>query len=249
MFGNEKKEIASTDFLNEFSGHGLENMTRDVFQIPFLKILQALSPQCQRGSKDYVEGAQPGLFYNTVTKKIYGEKIQLIPLHFQKTWVEWKPDRAGFVRKHKPDSIDVDQSNFSKWLAGNGNIISETYEFYCLIADNLDEGIVQFNLASTDCKHAKNWNSQLASTKLQNEKPAPIFSHVWEFSTVPVSNAQGTWYGLGDRGTAVSKIRFITANEFTQHIKPFREMALETVKNSFNPPAQTQNLIEEKIMY
>jgi hypothetical protein len=46
---------------------GFENMTQEDMALPFVRILGQLSPQVTDGDAKYIEGAKPGMIYNTVT--------------------------------------------------------------------------------------------------------------------------------------------------------------------------------------
>ena len=68
-------QVATLDFVKD-SGMGLENIDKEDLALPFLKLLQAGSFETKKKHAKYVEGAEPGMFYNTVTKKLYdGEKV------------------------------------------------------------------------------------------------------------------------------------------------------------------------------
>lgn len=73
--------------------------------IPFLTILQALSPQVTRGKDVYIPEAKPGELFNTVTKELYdGEKgINIIFGNFKESYIEWVPrsEGGGFVHEYK----------------------------------------------------------------------------------------------------------------------------------------------------
>ena len=81
--------LATLDFVSD-SGMGLENIDRDDLALPFLKLLQSGSDETKKKHAKYVEGAEAGMFYNTVTKKLYdGEKgIQVIPVFYKMTYPE-----------------------------------------------------------------------------------------------------------------------------------------------------------------
>jgi hypothetical protein len=70
--------------------------------IPFLYILQDLSPQVKKRDEQYVEGAEVGDIYNNVTREVIPAKtgIDWIEVGFEAAMVEWKPNRGGFVAKH-----------------------------------------------------------------------------------------------------------------------------------------------------
>ena len=66
--------VATLDFVSD-SGMGLENVDKQDLALPFLKLLQSGSDETKKKHAKYVEGAEAGMFYNTVTKKLYnGEK-------------------------------------------------------------------------------------------------------------------------------------------------------------------------------
>lgn len=224
-----KDEKTEVGFLNEYADQGFEGLTAEDFTIPFLRIAQPLSPQIDEDNDAYIQGCKPGMFFNTVTGRLYGTTVQVIPVMYKKLWLEWAPNRGGLVGRHEPKSIPVDKSNFGSWKNEKGNTINEHHVFYCLVANHLDEGPVAFSLTSTGIKHARNWNTQIMMTKLPSGQRAPYFSSVWELTTVKNSNAQGNWWQIGGRTTAVERKRFITNEEFTQFVLPNRE-SLESLK-------------------
>ena len=46
------------------AGAGFEGATAEDFSIPFITILQKMSPQCDEDSDGYVDGAKPGMFWD-----------------------------------------------------------------------------------------------------------------------------------------------------------------------------------------
>ena len=84
--------LATLDFVSD-SGMGLENIDKGDLALPFLKLLQSMSDETKKKHAKYVEGAEAGMFYNTVTKKLYdGEKgIEVIPVFYKMTYPEWAP--------------------------------------------------------------------------------------------------------------------------------------------------------------
>ena len=82
----EKKSNGITTFdasiLIDDAGVGQETMSRDDYMIPRLQVLQSLSPQVNKRDGSYVEGAEAGFIYNTVTQEAYdGEKgIVVVPV-------------------------------------------------------------------------------------------------------------------------------------------------------------------------
>ena len=58
--------------LEEDANIGLSNMSMEDLSIPFLRILGDMSPQVKKSKEEYVEGAEPGMIFNTVTREIFG---------------------------------------------------------------------------------------------------------------------------------------------------------------------------------
>ena len=67
-------------------------VTQDDLALPFLKILGQLSPEVNKRDGKYVEGAEPGMIYNSVTGELFsGENgVQVIPCYYKLEYVEWK---------------------------------------------------------------------------------------------------------------------------------------------------------------
>jgi len=81
-----KKENLPSDILFEDdAAKGLENVKTENLALPILKLLQNGSGEAQKRNQNYVEGADPGMFLNTVTKKTYdGAKgIEVVPCYYK----------------------------------------------------------------------------------------------------------------------------------------------------------------------
>ena len=94
-----KNEIAtgdiSSDLIIKSAGRGLENITNDDITIPRLAIVQAGSPQRKKKDEKYIEGAEEGNIFNTVTNQLYSDSITVIPCGYRKSYVEWVPRESG----------------------------------------------------------------------------------------------------------------------------------------------------------
>ena len=75
--------------MEEDRGGGMEGTDKDSFAIPFISVLQGLSPALQT-----VEGAKIGMLINTVTNELY-ESIRVIPCAFQRRYLKWLPRSKG----------------------------------------------------------------------------------------------------------------------------------------------------------
>ena len=61
---------------------GLKNLGMDDLAIPFLRILSDTSPQIKKRDPLYIEGAESGMIYNTLTKEIYDDFYQQVKESF-----------------------------------------------------------------------------------------------------------------------------------------------------------------------
>ena len=80
----------NADLIVKNAGKGLQNVSNDDITIPRLAIIQSGSPQRKKKDEKYIEGAEEGMIFNTVTNEVY-EKIEVIPCGYRKTYVEWVP--------------------------------------------------------------------------------------------------------------------------------------------------------------
>lgn len=68
--------------------------SRDMI-LPRVDVLQALSPQIKKSDPAYIEGAEQGLIFNTVTGQLYGSEVTFVPILFRKEYVVWRLRKAG----------------------------------------------------------------------------------------------------------------------------------------------------------
>lgn len=219
---DQSKAVALLDDLaQQFAadaGSGLEDFSGDNFAIPFLVILQKNSPQVDEANAGYIDGAKAGMFYNTVTGKLYDHRIlpnqpapkglRIIPVKFKQVFVEWVPrdSGGGFVGEHLPESLvhrtaTPDKDKPMRLNLPNGNQLVETFKYYLLILDN--EGGAEWALfagTSSQLTTCKKMNTIIGSRKLKlgngKQVNAPIFAQQFEFNTVTLQNDYGSWSGL-----------------------------------------------------
>ena len=72
--GIKAKTQTSLALFGDDVSKGFDNMTQDDLALPFVRILGQLSPQVTEGDAKYIEGAKPGMIYNTVTHELYDGK-------------------------------------------------------------------------------------------------------------------------------------------------------------------------------
>ena len=146
-----------------------------------------LSPEVNKRDAKYVEGAEPGMFLNTVTKQLYdGDKgIQVIPCHYKLEYQEWADYGTGSGRPEMiyPDTSDILEKTTKgpdgKDRLQNGNYIEETASHYVMVVEPDKTSTALITMKSTQRKKSKKWNSMMMSLRQKRKdgkgffKPAP----------------------------------------------------------------------------
>ena len=89
----EKKSAGlPANMFEDDAAKGLGAIGQEDLALPFLKILGQLSPEVNKRDGKYVEGAEPGMIYNSVSGDLYdGVKgIDVIPCLYKLEYIEWK---------------------------------------------------------------------------------------------------------------------------------------------------------------
>jgi hypothetical protein len=225
----EKKTAGlPSNVFEEDAAKGLGNIGQQDLALPFLKILGQLSPEVNKRDGKYVEGAEPGMIYNSVSGDLYdGAKgIDVIPAFYKLEYVEWK-DRGegagGPVSVHDSSSDIMSQTkadaNYKDRLP-NGNYVEKTASHFVIITgDSPTTALI--SMKSTQLKISRKWNSMMSGIKLKGKNglftPAS-FSHIYRLKTTQMSNDKGTWFGWD-----VSKAGPITDTGLYQQAKTFSE--------------------------
>lgn len=82
------------DFVKD-TGRGNEDVTVDDLSIPRLDVIQSLSPQRKKNDPAYIEGAEEGMLFNSVTGVLYGTEVMFVPAFFRMEYVIWKARQEG----------------------------------------------------------------------------------------------------------------------------------------------------------
>ena len=80
------------------AGLGSGGLSIDEQRLPFLLILHHTSPQCLKGSQDFIPGAEAGMLFNSVTKEIYEAEergVEFLSCWREKVFTAWVPRDSG----------------------------------------------------------------------------------------------------------------------------------------------------------
>jgi len=196
----KKEEVVEQSMMDQFAkdaGQGLETIGKDDTKIPFLRVLQALSPQLQDGDPQEIEGAKAGMLLNSVTGDTWDGKegVMLIPVHFEKVYIEWKPRASGggFVAEWRTREEAMENCQ-------EGNEIVDTAHHYCLLRNEEDMWApIVLPCKSTFLSASRGWNAMMQSVMFKHGEATftpPSFACIYSLTTARQQNDQGTWHNI-----------------------------------------------------
>jgi len=185
---------------------GFENVNTTSLALPILKLLQNGSGEAQKRNQNYVEGAEPGMFLNTVTKKTYdgANGIEVIPCHYKLEFQEWADFGTGSGRPENiydanSDILSKTKNEMGKDRLDNGNYILTVGQHYVLILDGNSTENALISMSSSQGKVSRKWNSMMMSITLDGKNgpyTPPSFSHKYRLTSVLNSGKGNQWYGF-----------------------------------------------------
>jgi len=185
---------ALTEFdFGDDDGAGFEHQTGADYSIPFLVMLQALSPQV---TKRVHPLALPGNMYNTVTETYYDglKGVLFVPGTTRRMFARWVPrdEGGGFRGQLTPEDPIVlksieDSKKFGKYLTpdneNEGKMLQlvETIYVYGAVCDeeNGTNGMALIAFTSTKLANYKTWNTRMRNLEIPRASLRPIKPPMW----------------------------------------------------------------------
>lgn len=184
--------------MEQDAGKGVSTAAEDRI-IPLIYILQANSPQVKPRDPKYINGAQAGDIWlrNSAKRELVkgDEGFEFQPCYFMKVWVEWLPNRGGFVATHQErppearlqDVTKDDGSVVKSWVMPSGNLVVETRQHFGF-ADG-QPYVIPFS--SSGHTVSRTWMDLMNQFQVPGtSKPAPSFARKYHITTVEKTNAK-----------------------------------------------------------
>jgi hypothetical protein len=205
----KKSEMTGFDY-GESAHDGFGDVTINDLSIPFLNVLQSLSPEVEEQT---IPGAAAGMILNSVTKEIMPLPIIFQPFYREEIWVNWRPRTAGggVISRHEPSDPLIqaaiaknggsripprgDDKKIIPFKGPDGGELIETYYIYGLILDETGENVEGYGVlafSSTKIKPQKDWMSAMYTVK---GRP-PLYAHRAKISTVREKRESGASYNF-----------------------------------------------------
>ena len=171
-------------------GQGSQNVSASDMAIPRIKLLQLISKEVMPSDPQYIEGAQAGMFMNSVTNELYSS-IYVINLHFSRKTVAWKKRRlGGGMFGTFENEVEAETALLAVGEQVDNYDISENPTHLVMIVDDEGnpQGVALFDMPGSKIKNSKKWNTLINK---QEEAGNPRFGCVWELSVIAETNASG----------------------------------------------------------
>ncbi len=207
--------VAVPSFMANQRGQGMEGLGSGDYEIPRIKLLQALSPELEAH-----DDAKAGVFWHTLSEDNLGPKLRFVPVFISKRFVLWNPrESGGGILARSDDGIrwTPDHGTFEvklkggkqvKWslaptVAGSGldqwgssdpddpNSQPAATQVYMIAAALLDHPQYSPSVIMLQRSNIKPARNMLGKLKLTN---APTYGCVFEAEAVKEKGSQGDYY-------------------------------------------------------
>jgi len=215
---------------------GFENQDAGDVQIPFIQIVQGLSPQLQKdNAQKFIDGCSQGDLFDSVSNELLPSELTFVPAIRTKCINEWVPrtQGGGFVTSYPTNdpiwarAKDEAGTQFGKipHPETKNDLVETTYLFG--IVPELGNAPYVLSFSSTKLKVWRKWNTQMNNCRLENGQKPPLFAHCVKLSTVSETNRTNqTYYNLLIKpveGTLIDSLLAPNDPRFTA-AKTLREM-------------------------
>ena len=205
---------APIDF-SKYAGLGMENATQESFAIPFLGVLQKISPQCEETDAAYIPGAKAGQMFESVSKVLFDGKkgVEFVQCHYRRTFLRWAPrgtEGGGFKGEIAPEVVSamredgrlVEFENKLWFPLEDGTVnpkrcdfAADTRNHYLILLTEDGPRECLLSLASTQIKKSKALMTAL-NQQMEGSIKLPTFATIVRATTALESNDKGQWHGI-----------------------------------------------------
>lgn len=191
----------------KYAGEGISHRMEDNI-VPLIYLLQSNSKPATRGHEKFVKGAEGGgkIWLRNdppATSLIDGDEGMLFqPCKLNVVFIEWMPDRGGFVARHttRPkeavlkDVIGDDGKTRKAWRMPNDNVIGESREFPGFVHRDDQRQPYTLLMGGTNLTVAKAWMTSMRDTRLPDGKECPLFANLYRVKTKLRTVDKNSWF-------------------------------------------------------
>jgi hypothetical protein len=216
----------------QFAGMGLEDIKATDLSIPFLRILAQLSPQVNKRDGAYVQGAEAGDIYHTVSSTVFKGDVgvRVVPCYMSNRLVEWKPREkgGGYVQSYNgedPIAKLARRDDRGTLILPNGNTLVNTLQFFVLLLTEEGPQRCIIAMSGSQVTTGKKWNTTIKSQTGRRADGSlyemAIFSNVYQLTSAPQQNDKGSWFGwkILREGLVADREILVMGAEFSKAIR------------------------------
>jgi hypothetical protein len=205
-----KNELAIPFDYGTHAGAGTDDLSQSERGVPFLKILQPLSPECV-GPQGKIEGAAAGMLLNTGTEELF-DSLTVLPTCRIHKIQEWRPrdEGGGLVNetviepgadypafyKEAMARQEADGRDFGDFWTGEpkkSNQLAETYQLWCAILDPETQEPTGMVVVPFSSSAIGVYRKQYARRIGRLRGNPPMFAFPIVLTTLQETNKKGTW--------------------------------------------------------
>tara|TARA_R110002124_G_C8974430_1_gene515638 strand:+ start:20520 stop:21305 length:786 start_codon:yes stop_codon:yes gene_type:complete len=219
----ESTEVATDtrpDWMKAGDNMGNENVSNNDLIIPRLQIIQDLSPQGKKNKPEYIDGAEVGMVFNTVSGALYDLPLVFIPVHYEVEYNIWKDQSAGggffgsFPSEQEANAELVKLVNQGEINNGQAEVV-DTYVHYVLIkqGNTYEEAVI--SMSKSQAKISRQFNTMVKMAG------GARFSRVYALNVVEDQNKAGQEYynwKINPKGFVGSEAEYNKAKEIYEAI-------------------------------
>jgi hypothetical protein len=170
------------------------------FAYGWLRICAANSEVLTDPSKK-IPGMEAGAFFNTMSQKVYGGSVEVIPLKFFRSYSAHEPGENGaFIRAIQPEEFKA--GNWVRVGRGyampDGNQCREQFNYMVLLPNDPEAGILRLALGPGSFSGSKSWNTLIQGKG--TAKHTQIWKLVSIYNPAP-DKTKSAFYAIG-KGSA-----------------------------------------------
>jgi hypothetical protein len=166
-------------------------------------------------------------------------------------YVEWKPREkgGGFVASHHADdpiTKTTRRDDRGNEVLPTGNMLVNTYQFFVILLTEEGPQRCMIAMSSSQVTTAKKWNTTINSQTGRgangNLYTMPIFSSVYQLSSVSQQNDKGSWFGwkVQREGVVTDKDIISLAVDFSKAIRAGEVQVKEDEGNEHTSTARSE---------
>lgn len=179
------------EWLKEDSFRGSEEVTANDIILPRVDVMQALSPQLKKSDPKYIEGAEQGVIFNTVTGELYDTAVNFVPIKFMREFIVWQDRESGGGFKGAFPTEAEAEAERRNLENPDAHEVVETHVHFVLLVHGdgrIEEAVL--SLAKSKRKVSRKLNS------LVQMFPGDRFGRVYKLVSIEVDGPKGEYWSF-----------------------------------------------------